>query len=166
MQHWSSASTWDLGFTPTACNAVTIGSGHTVTVDTLAATASTTTVQGTLKFSRVGQSSFTVVQGDLTVEAGGHLDMGTEADPIPTGTTAHLVLALGQTAGQYGLIIQDGGDFTVRGASKAPYGFALAGISGGGTSLTISASSATAWAGGDLFTIGPTTGTRPSAIDS
>ncbi|MFH1724688.1 MAG: right-handed parallel beta-helix repeat-containing protein, partial [Elusimicrobiota bacterium] len=162
---WSQTSTWDQDFLPTACNAVTVSAAHTVTVDTTTATASTTTVQGVLKFSRVGQSSFTLVQGDLTVAAGGHLDMGTEADPIPSGTTAHLVLALGQTAGQYGLIVQDGGDFTVRGATKSPYGFALAGISAGGTALDIAASSATAWAVGDTFTIGPTTGTAPAATE-
>ena len=56
----------------------------------------------------------------MTVEPGGHLDMGTEASPVPAGVNAHLVLALGQSAGQYGLIVEDGGDFTVRGATKAP----------------------------------------------
>ncbi|MFH1723593.1 MAG: right-handed parallel beta-helix repeat-containing protein, partial [Elusimicrobiota bacterium] len=162
---WSDAATWTCGTIPTVSDEVVIADGHTVTVDITTATASTTTVSGTLKFSRVGQSSFTLVQGDLTVAAGGHLDMGTEADPIPTGTTAQLVLAYGQTAGQYGLIVQDGGDFTVRGATKSPYGFALAGIAASGTQLSIAASSATAWTAGDAITIGPTTGTGPGATE-
>ncbi|MFH1724222.1 MAG: NosD domain-containing protein, partial [Elusimicrobiota bacterium] len=162
---WSDAATWIKGAIPTAHNGVRIEAGHTVIVDITTATASTTTVHGTLSFSRVAHSSLTLVQGDITVEPGGRLDLGTEASPIPAGTTAHLVLAYGRTAGQYGLIVQDGGDFTVRGATKSPYGFALGNIDAAGESLTVSASSATGWAVGDTIAIGPTTGTGPSSTE-
>ncbi|OGS21758.1 MAG: hypothetical protein A3J70_05745, partial [Elusimicrobia bacterium RIFCSPHIGHO2_02_FULL_61_10] len=94
----------------------------------------------------------------MTVASGGTLDMGTEASPIPTGTTAHLVLAYGSGASRYGLTVNNGGNFTVRGATKTPYGFALANILAADTSLTIAASSATGWQAGDVITIGPTTG--------
>ena len=50
---WSSSSTWDSGFIPTACNAVNVVVGTTVTLDIPTATASTTTITGQLSFSRV-----------------------------------------------------------------------------------------------------------------
>ncbi|MFH1724028.1 MAG: G8 domain-containing protein, partial [Elusimicrobiota bacterium] len=162
---WSHTATWAGGVVPAAGDAVTITAGHTVSVDITTATASTTTINGTLSFSRVAHGSLTIVGGDVTVEPGGHLDLGTEASPIPAGTTAHLVLAYGRTAGQYGLIVQDGGDFTARGATKSPYGFALGNIDAAGTFLTVSASSATGWAVGDTIAIGPTTGTGPSSTE-
>jgi hypothetical protein len=91
----------------------------------------------------------------MTVMAGGTLDMGTEASPIPASVYAHLILARGGTAAQYGLTVSNGGNFSVRGATKTPYGFATQSITGAKTSLTISASSATGWANGDRITIGP-----------
>ena len=55
--------------------------------------------------------------------AGGHLDMGTEARP--SGTSAHLGLAYGSGFTRHGLTIENGGDFTVRGTTKSPWGFAV-----------------------------------------
>ncbi|MBI4056003.1 MAG: right-handed parallel beta-helix repeat-containing protein [Elusimicrobia bacterium] len=154
---WSSPSTWDSGSVPISCNSVTINSGHVVTVDTLNATASTTTINGTLSFSRVVSSSLTLVGGDISVNGGGTLDMGTEAEPIPGGVNATLVLALGSKAGQYGLIVN--GSFFVRGATKSPFGVSLTNvIAGVDTSLQISGSDASGWNIGDEITIGPTQG--------
>ena len=68
-----------------------IATGHTVTVDgTFSAgddTANGITVNGTLKASRSANSQLTV-RGDLFITTGGTLDYGTEADPIPAGVTA------------------------------------------------------------------------------
>jgi hypothetical protein len=155
---WSNASTWSTGIVPESCTAVTIAAGHVVTLDAMTATSSNTVINGTLKASRTVSSSWTLVQGDLNVNAGGTLDYGNEADPIPTAVNAHLILAYGAVAGQYGLIVNNGGNFTVRGSTKTPYGYATASIAASGTSLTISASSATNWAVGDTITIGPTSG--------
>src|SRR5207248_1841587 len=105
---------WNLGAIPTNCNAVTVVGGNTVYVDTNAATASTTTVNGTLYFNRSGDNEFMLVQGSMTVSAGGTLDIGNSTSPIPSGTTAYLILAKGSSAGQYGLVISsNGGNFTV-----------------------------------------------------
>jgi|CXWL01.1.fsa_nt_gi predicted metal-binding protein len=152
---WSLTGTWASGTVPTSIDTVTIRSGDTVTIDITTATASTTTIAGTLSFSRISNSSFTMVRGSMTVTAGGTLDMGTEASPIPASVYAHLILARGGTAAQYGLTVSNGGNFSVRGATKTPYGFATQSITGAKTSLTISASSATGWANGDRITIGP-----------
>src|SRR5262249_3010007 len=78
---WSSTSTWDTGIVPTSCTVVSIGAGTTVTLDISNATASTTTINGTLSASRVAGSTLTLVAGNLTVNSGGTLDLGTSASP-------------------------------------------------------------------------------------
>ncbi|MEK7746209.1 MAG: G8 domain-containing protein, partial [Elusimicrobiota bacterium] len=139
---WSDPETWDIGVEPGTCNKVDIATGTVVTVDGFYATASTIQIYGTLSFSRVSNSSLTLVAGDLVVNPGGHLDMGTEASPIPTAVNSHLILSSGTYPGQYGLTVKNGGSFTIRGSTKSPYGFASASIAAAGTNLAISASSA------------------------
>ncbi|TPW21454.1 MAG: hypothetical protein FD126_674, partial [Elusimicrobia bacterium] len=163
--NWSLAATWSGGLVPTSCNRVTVASGHTVTVDVTTGAASATTLSGILKFRRTGHSKLVVTGGDVTVAPGGLLDLGTESSPIPVGSTATLTLASGTSAGLWGLIVQEGGVFTVRGATKTPFGYALATLSGGAVSLTISASSSTNWSVGDTIVIGPTTGTGASTAE-
>ena len=80
---WSEPDTWDVGVIPSSCNAVVIAAGTTVTADSGQMTASTTTINGTLQFSTVNSSTFTLVQGSMTVAAGGTLTLGTAASPIP-----------------------------------------------------------------------------------
>ena len=83
------------------------------------AVASTTNIYGKLSFSRVAHSTLTLVGGDITVRSGGYLDMGNAGSPIPAGTTAQLILAYGTSkAGQYGLIVEPGGNYTVYGTPK------------------------------------------------
>ncbi|MFH2201488.1 MAG: fibronectin type III domain-containing protein [Elusimicrobiota bacterium] len=163
---WSALSTWYPPFIPTACNAVTVSPGDIVSLDVSTGTASTTTILGTLYFDRVENSSLTIVAGDLTVGSGGHLDMGTSGDAIPSGIKAELVLALGSTAGEFGLIVSPGGDFTARGAAKYPYGFAVNPLPAGEVGLLIAASSATGWAVGDDILIGPTAGNGTATAET
>src|SRR5207302_5388297 len=147
--NWSSPSTWNLGFAPVACSTVTIAAGTTVTIDINNATASSTTINGTLSFARSGDNEFTMVAGSMSVNAGGTLDMGTNASPIPQGTTAYLTLAFGGTAGKYGLVVNPGGNFTVYGATKTP-----SSLYNGGSNITpattnIQVADATGWQSGD-----------------
>ncbi|MFC1679175.1 FG-GAP-like repeat-containing protein, partial [Elusimicrobiota bacterium] len=151
--NWSVGGTWVGGVVPTKCSPVTIAQGHTVIVDGTTAVASTTTVFGTLYFSRSGDSTLMLRGGDIVVKPGGHLDMGTYGDEIVT-PDAELILAHGTVAGQFGLIVEDGGDYTVRGATKTPYGFAVGDVPMGSSSFQISAASATGWASGDLIAMG------------
>ena len=150
---WSSSANWNTGFIPTACNAVTIIAGSTVTLDIPTATASTTTINGTLKFNRSGDNEFTMVGGSMSVNAGGTLDMGTQASSIQQGATAYLILAYGQTAGQYGLVINNGGNFLVYGAAKTPWSFYASGsdITSGTGNITVA--SAAGWQQGDALAI-------------
>ncbi|MBI4425856.1 MAG: right-handed parallel beta-helix repeat-containing protein, partial [Elusimicrobia bacterium] len=152
---WSDHDSWDLGFAPTACNPVTIQAGHTVTVDTPEATASTTAVSGTLAFSRVSGSTFTLAGGNLTVDSGGTLDLGTESSPIPAGVKANLILAYGAVDSQYGLLIADGGAFSVRGATKSHAATAVATAAAGAISIQVPAAGALGWSVGDTIAIGP-----------
>ena len=164
---WSDPGTWDSGTVPTAADTVIIAAGHTVTIDVLTAVSSSTIINGTVRASRIASSSWTLTGGDLNVNPGGTLDYGTEDDTIPTAINAHLVLALGATAGQYGLIVNNGGNFTVRGSTKTPYSFASASILAGATSLTVYGSTSTdGWQAGDVITIGPTSGWGNSTTSS
>jgi len=86
--NWSNTTTWDQAVVPSTCNPVNIVANTTVTIDISTATASTTTVNGILQFSPTQSSTFTVVQGSVTVNAGGALTIGTAANPIAPASTA------------------------------------------------------------------------------
>ena len=164
---WSDPATWNSGTVPSSADAVIIATGHNVVLDIMNAVSSTATINGRLMASRMVSSSWTLVGGDINVNAGGTLDYGNEADAIPTAINAHLVLAYGATAGQYGLIVNNGGNFTVRGSTKTPYAFAGASIGTGDNDLKVYGSTSVAgWQPGDVITIGPTSGNGPATVDS
>ncbi len=156
---WSSPSTWVGNTIPSACNPVTIVAGSTVTVDTTVAVSSAMAVNGTLKFSRVTSSTLTMVGGDLNVNPGGTLDMGTSStDAIPSSVKATLLLAYGSTGGQFGLIVNNGGNFVVYGATKTPFTAATQDIpqSGHNDYVTLAVDPvASGWQVGDSITVGP-----------
>jgi parallel beta-helix repeat protein len=90
--------------------------------------------------------------------------MGTSASPIPAGVRAHLILALGASAGQFGLIVNNGGNFTVRGATKMPVTTATASITPL-SGVVITVTDATGWGVGDVITIAPTQGNGIAATE-
>ena len=149
---WSSTSTWDSGIVPTQCNPVVIPVGSTVTVDDSDDTASTITITGRLTFSRVSNSTLTIVGGNAYVNSGGTLDMGSSSLPI-NASSATLILASGTVAGQYGLIVNPGGNFLVYGAAKTPWSLYTGGsdITSGTSNITVV--SASGWQQGDMLTI-------------
>lgn len=149
----SNGAIWDTGIPPDRCSDVVIAAGHTVLMDGQNAEVKSMTINGTLQFTRAFSSTMTVTGGDLTIANGGTLDMGTEVDPIPIGSTATLVLAYGASAGQYGLIVQDGGTFTVNGAAKTPFGFSLTSFVNVTSAFDIAPSSAVNWAPGDRLAL-------------
>jgi len=155
---WSDPATWSFGIVPSSCTSVTVAAGHTVTLNTYAA-AGATAINGTLAYSRASSATFTLTGGNLTVNPGGTLDLGTEASPIPEAVKATLLLSSGTYAGQYALTVNNGGNFTVRGAAKAPYAYAVQSITTSDTSLQVYGSTSTeGWQVGDTITIGPTSG--------
>ncbi|MBI4057106.1 MAG: right-handed parallel beta-helix repeat-containing protein [Elusimicrobia bacterium] len=165
--NWSDPTTWDRGIVPTASLGVIIQSGHTVTLDIPQATASITTLNGTLRFSRSADSQLTLVAGDLSVNPSGVLDVGTETDPVPPNIHTSLVLAQGSFPGQYGLVVQNGGVFTVRGANKTSLTTATQDAAAGTNSITVRTpppagsdpAMEASWSVGDKITISQT---RPS----
>ncbi len=105
--NWSSGSTWSTGQVPEEGARVLIESGHTVKVDTEVANAVTTVrVEGGITFSTTTNSSLTV--DTMVTMMGSTFEMGTEADPIPEGITAKL-------------IIEDQGDFVNTGITNPDY---------------------------------------------
>ena len=150
--NWSSLSTWDISAVPTLCTPVSIAGGTTVTVDISSAAASTITVTGMLQFGTVANSSLTVTGGNVYVNPGGWLALGTPANPIPAGSTATLTLAYGNIAGAYGLTVQPGGNFTVVGTTRTPYTTATANVSRGATSINVN-TPVTGWSKDDVITV-------------
>ena len=149
---WSLTSTWDKTQVPTSCNPVVIGAGTKVWVDISTATASTTTINGDLYFSRSQSSTMTVVGGNVYVQPGGTLDMGTAADPIPSGIISQDIISLGSKAGQYGLIVQNGGNLLVYGAVKTPWTLATGNATAGATTINVNTTGLN-WSVGDVVTI-------------
>ena len=117
---WSSPSTWSPPAVPTSCNPVYVISGTTVTVDISSAMASTMTITGQLSFSRVANSTLTIVGGNMYVNSGGTLDMGYVTNPIKA-SSATWVLPYNVNAGQYFMTVQNGGNFVSYGSNKIPW---------------------------------------------
>jgi hypothetical protein len=72
---WNSTSTWDCAVVPGPGDVVTITSGNTISLDISTSIASLT-IDGSLSFS--GSNSL-IVNGDVTIDAGGSLTLGTAA---------------------------------------------------------------------------------------
>ncbi len=109
----------------------------------------------TLSFSRVIPSTLTLVGGNVNVNPGGTLDMGTSGSPI-AAVNATLILSSGTFEGQYYLAIFDGGNFTVYGASKTPAATASADALIGAGAVALIDTGNMNWSVGDVITIGKT----------
>lgn len=96
---WSDNARWSLGRPPTIANAdkVVIATGAVCTIDGVYSCGDDTTTaftnNGLVKHSRTVSSSMTI-RGTMPASAtlASKWDMGTEADPIPAGITASLIL--------------------------------------------------------------------------
>ena len=98
---WSAAGTWVGGVPPVEGDKVIILAAHTVTVDGTYTAGDNTVVEtigsaainvyGTLKASRTVSSSLTG-KGLIMFDVNSVLDYGTDADPIPQGVNATLIL--------------------------------------------------------------------------
>lgn len=140
--------------------------GHVVTLDgayiwgddsnaTVVINAISTTnsiwVKGTIKASRAVSSSLTHY-GSSNFQQGGTLDFGTEADPIPLGVTAKIILnktAAAPAHVKYGMYFAPGSFTKVWGGNKVRVATFTANALAGATTLEVS--DATGLAAGDLL---------------
>jgi len=155
--NWDNAGTWSSGV-PTANDDVFIAGSDVVTVNTVNATAKSVTVYGTLKFSTVVNSSLTVTGGDVIVASSGSLTMGIPGESVGVNLHADLVLAYGSSPGQYGLIVQDGGDFQTYGAVREPFAYLSETITGARNQVKVPSADSNQWRIGDTIVVGPTSG--------
>lgn len=89
--NWSDPTTWSIGRIPGAGDLVVIPAGLTVTYDRFSEVEiAKLTIRGRLRFSRTAGTRLDT--GNVIVENGGHLDMGTPADPIPANIEVELRL--------------------------------------------------------------------------
>jgi len=86
---WSDPATWDNGV-PADADSARIDSGVTVTVDGETNRIKTLVVDGTLTVSR--DTDTHLKAETIATKPDGTLDLGTEDDPIPQGTTAELTV--------------------------------------------------------------------------
>lgn len=150
--NWSNAASWSPAGVPGAGDDVTVNFSHVITVDTLAAQASSVLVNGTLRFSRSTSSALLLTAGDVTLH--GLLDMGTALDPISLSTvTATLTLASGEALS---IAAFSDGVFRAHGAVKSPVAEAITGAAAGAVSVLVPAAGAVGWQAGDWITIGQT----------
>ncbi|HEV8339795.1 MAG TPA: G8 domain-containing protein [bacterium] len=99
--NWSDATLWTGGRAPAAGDTVVIPAGFTVTYDRFSdVEMAKVTIRGKLKFSRTTGTRLDT--GNVIVESGGHLDMGTAAEPIPANIDAELRLVTSPTGGCVG----------------------------------------------------------------
>ncbi|OHA72362.1 MAG: hypothetical protein A3E07_02030 [Candidatus Wildermuthbacteria bacterium RIFCSPHIGHO2_12_FULL_45_9] len=92
--NWSDISTWSTGSVPTTGDSVAISTGHTVVYDAQSdAVLAGVEIMGTLPFSRAVNTRLKT-SDNIMVMAGGFLDMGTEASPIPKEVKSEVVFVL------------------------------------------------------------------------
>lgn len=149
--NWSNPAAWQGGVVPTAADDVFLQGGCNLTLDVMTGAVRELTIgSASLTFSTATSTRLTT-DGGIDIGSGGVLTMGTEANPIPAGSSATLVLGSGDR-----LIIFTGGTFSGRGASKSPAAQAVNNAMAGATSLQVPDAQAAGWKAGDTITIGQT----------
>ena len=150
---WNSNLTWDKGSAPSSVDVVEIS--HTITFNMLSTEVDCSTINiknsGILKFDQAVDSRTLIVAGDINIESGGQFLM-----PPNTGYISTLAIKC-DSAGQYGIIVNDGGVFDIRGNPMDYWRMELAaGVNAGAT--VIATDNISNWKIGDIITIGTTAG--------
>jgi hypothetical protein len=113
--------------------------------------------KGTLQYGVAAATAYHLkLAGNLNVNAGGTLNIGTAGSPMPSDSTAVLEFNCSSNV-QYGLTIGELGTSNMRGAAKTVKAFLAADAAAGATSLTTDVS--TGWKSGDEIGIASTTRT-------
>lgn len=168
--NWSSTGTWNGGAVPTTNDVVTIVAGDTVTIDdsadatiTLGADAGAggdaLIIAGTLTYLYTATVDHTLVcRGDIEINSGGTLSIGTSSNPIPSTRKFTINLNKDGADGDYGLKVNDGGTLVLQGASLAyDRCWLAADVSATDTSCKTDVN--TGWKSGDVIAVASTTRT-------
>jgi hypothetical protein len=163
---WSNAGTWSAKKVPGANDRVMIAAGHNVTYDTVSdATVGCIEVRGHLSFST--DSNTRLKTGNLMVEEGGYLEIGSPARPISANVTAEVIVADQKIdrkldPAELGAGIESLGKITMHGAEKTPSFVRLASEPLAGQSTLTVEQPVTAWKAGDRIVIPDTRQLRDS----
>ena len=169
---WSAVGTWAGGVVPAEGDYADVIAGDTVNIDDAApatiiigedhvAGAYAITVHGTLQYlSTAAVDHVFRCKGNLVINSGGSLNIGTVANPIPATRTFTIELNYSASllAGKYGLRQEDNGIIIVQGAELTHWNTTLAsGVSATDTDITTT--DITGWVIGDVITIASSTST-------
>jgi hypothetical protein len=163
---WSNAGTWSAKKVPAAGDRVTIAAGHNVTYDTVSdASIGCIEVRGHLSF--VTDSNTRLKTGNLMVEEGGYLEIGSPARPIAANVTAEVIIADQKIdrkldPAELGAGIESLGKITMHGAEKTPAFVRLASEPLAGQTTLTAEQPVTAWKAGDRIVIPDTRQLRDS----
>ncbi|MGQ0571685.1 MAG: G8 domain-containing protein, partial [Armatimonadota bacterium] len=150
---------------PLRGEAVVIPAGQLVTYDVFSdVEIGRVTIQGTLAFARDRNTRLDV--GNVMVDQGGYLDMGTATDPIPATVAAEIRFAISPTAqcvggpnfvdGDIGLWVFSGGRWDAHGAPLRTTWTKLVQTAAVGTSVVRVADDVTDWLPGAWVVVTPT----------
>lgn len=150
--NWSATGTWTGGVVPTTTHEVTIGSAHTVTIDTTSAVANTLTVNGGLTWLNTADTTLTL-QRNLESSATAIFTCDYSAAPT---LTAKLLLNAAATAGAATsrFFSLNNVQMTFKGAPRTRRTTLTAAITAGATSATVAA--ANEWRVGDIVVFATT----------
>jgi hypothetical protein len=153
--NWSSTDTWDVGGIPSSFTVVSIT--HTVTYDMnylSGITCSSITIDnaGTLQFEQAQGDRGLILDGNLDIQSGGKLLM-----PPNTGYVSAISFKC-DSAGEWGLLVQDGGQVDCRGNAMSYWRTTLSEQADSGQA-DLTTNDSTGWSVGDRVSIGPAAST-------
>ncbi|MEK7242476.1 MAG: G8 domain-containing protein, partial [Planctomycetota bacterium] len=124
---WSNPSIWNTATLPKAGDNIKINKDHTIIYDVLKDDVlGELSIEGTLKFSRTANTRLKT-NGNVVVNMGGFLDMGTATDQIPKTTKAEVIWQLTQAqanayVGGFGFAATDKGLWAMEGSRWETHG--------------------------------------------
>ncbi|MFH1957305.1 MAG: right-handed parallel beta-helix repeat-containing protein, partial [bacterium] len=147
---WAAGAIWDKGSPPNPASVVEIS--HTVTFNMFNAECSSVTVYdfGTLQFDGAVSTRSLTIAGNLKIMGG--VTGGKFLMPPNTGYISTLKIKCA-SAGQYGIIVQNGGVFDVRGNSMNFWRTTLS-VQANSAQNQLTTTDSTGWKLGDVVTIG------------
>ncbi len=154
---WSDPGTWSGGKLPAAGDKVRIAAGHDVTYDVVNdAKLECIEVAGHLRFETKANTRLKVA--NLMVLEQGHLEIGTETNPVPVEVIAEIIIAdqaidRAIDPGQMGTGIQSLGKVTMHGSVKTPTFVRLADEPLAGAAMLVFDQPVSGWRAGDRLVI-------------